>query len=87
MYPLLFCCLRLWSKEFYLTVNIIDLAVGGLFMFNALGNKGYQHHHYSAHVELVMDIVLFVVAIIALIKYLTRKWYRTGIHTAYMIVR
>ena len=56
-------------------------------MFNALANKGYQQHHYSAHVELVMDIVLFVVAIIALIKYLTRKWYRTGIHTAYMIVR
>ena len=56
-------------------------------MWNALGNKGYKTHHYNAHVELIMDITLFIIAIIAMIKYLTRKWYRTGIHTAYMVIR
>ena len=87
MYPLFFCFLRLNSKELYLSINIIDIVVGGFFMWNSLGNKGYDTHHYNAHVELIMDIVLFVMAIIALITYFSRKWFRTGIHTAYMITR
>ena len=88
MYNLLFCFLPLHRKDTYLTINVMDIIFGlvfsGLFAANNILPITVQTNRT---IDLVLDIALLIMAIIALFLYFNKRHYHTTTHKAYMIVR
>ena len=87
MYNLFYCCVSLWEKEFYLTMNICDILVGAFFVWNSWGNHGFKTYHFSPQAEGVVDVAFLLMAIVALVVYFIKKSYSTLVHFVYMIFR
>ena len=89
MYNLLFFGVPLSSKDFYLTINIIDIIISvflpSLFQSGLVGPYTSNQSHQS--ITNILSILLLVFSICALVFYFTKHSYRTGIHKAYMITR
>ena len=81
------CCLSLWEKDFYLSVNIIDIVMACVFIFNVIYNKGYRYYHFSTIFELIVNIAYGVYAIVVLVFYFMKKSFSTKIHSTYMVIR
>lgn len=87
MPKLLVYFIRMNSKDFYLTINIIDILMcaisTGLFQANTIITI---KHIYSSWMWL-LDLILLVAAICALVSYFSKRYHRTSTHFAYMIIR
>ena len=79
--------LRMPSRDFILTLNIIDIVMGvistGILQYDFLVKV---HHMYSSWIWL-LDLALFIAAIVALFSYLSKRYYRSSAHRVYMIIR
>ena len=87
MYNLFYCCVSLWEKEFYLTINIFDIMIGAFFVWNSTTNQGYKTYHFDPRIEAVVDIIFLTLAVISLIVYLIKKSWSTVVHLIYMWFR
>ena len=87
MPKLLFCYLHQHRKDFYLTMNIIDIILGVLFSgLFAINHQIHLDVYYGSLIEL-LDLILFIIAIIAIFQYFSRRHYHTDVHKIYMIIR
>ena len=87
MYNLFYCCVSVWEREFYLTMNIADIFVCCFFVWNSWANKGYRTYHFNPEVEGFVDFAFLIMAIVALVVYFVKKSYWTLVHYIYMIFR
>lgn len=87
MPKLLVYFLPMHSKDFYLTLNIIDIIMGIIFTGIFESSLIIRVHSYYDSWVWILDLILLVTAIFALCKYFMKRYYRTSAHFAYMITR
>ena len=87
MYNLLYCCVSLWEKEFYRTMNICDIIVTAFFAWNTFGNKGYSVYHFEPKAEGFVDFAFLIVAIVSLVVHFIKNSFDTFVHKIYMVFR
>ncbi len=84
---LLFCAIPLHSKDFYLTINIIDLIISiffsGIFMATNIVSFRVEYTRF----DVLFDLLLFVFALLALINFFQKRYYRSDMHKIYMFTR
>ena len=87
MIKLLFCAVPLHTKDFYLTVNVIDIIVSILFSGLFAVKVGVRIDFEYTHIDWLLDLFLLIIAAFALVFYFSKRSYRTDIHKIYMITR
>lgn len=87
MIKLLFCAVPLHSKDFYLTVNVIDIIMTILFSGLFAVKVGINLKFEYTHIDWLLDLFLFIFAVLALVYYFNKRSYRTDVHKIYMISR
>ena len=85
MYNLFLCFLPLHQKDFYLTVNLADIILAVLSFFGSIAFQVIFLNYRS--IIQILQVALFVTALVALIMFLSNGYYRSGWHKAYVIVR
>ena len=85
MYNLFLCFLPMRTKEFYLTVNIADVA---LAVLNLCGYYSFQiHGNNIVNLIPILNIALIVTAIVCLVIFMMHGRFTTVWHRIYVIVR
>ncbi len=87
MIKLLFCAVPLHTKDFYLTVNVIDILMAIMFSGLFAVKIGVQIRFEYTHIDWLLDLFLLIFASIALVYYFSKRSYRTDMHKVYMITR
>ena len=84
---LLLCFYKMRHKDYYFTVNLLDILFQSFFMLNLMFNDFYKELHINKNVELMLSLSLLLTATSTLLIFLHTNSYISCMHKFYMVLR